>query len=210
VRNVALARVEWWTLLVVGVFVPVLVDRIDPSHSVALVVLALLALVVFTLRNRRLAGMAIVAVGVLANLTVLVLNDGMPVRRDALVSAGLATQQELDRVEIAGVQRLERPGDRLVALGDVIPLRATSQVLSIGDLVILVGLADVAANLLTGTRRKQTSSTDDESPSDDVRIDLTVDVPERPRVRGRSRERTIPDFEPILVDLPILVGAGAP
>jgi hypothetical protein len=221
VRNVALARVEWWSLLVVGVLVPVLVDRIAPAHSVGLVVLALVALIAFTIRNKHLAGMAIVAIGVCANLTVLVLNDGMPVRREALVSAGLASEQEVDHVEISGVQRLERSGDRMVFLADVIPLAATKQVLSIGDLVILVGLANVAANLLTGTRRLQDTGSDD-TPNhegarvrDDVRIDLTVD--ERPRSRSRARERTIPDFEPIVVEdvaprrdlaAPTLVGAA--
>src|SRR5215213_9403182 len=158
VRNLGLAHVQWWPLLLAGVAVPVLVDRGEPSHAVAFVSLSLAALIVFTLRNRAIVGMTIVAIGLSANLAVVVINDGMPVRRDALVDAGLARVDEVDRVEIAGVQRLERDGDQLGFLADVIPLRETRQVLSFGDLVILAGLADVAANLLLGRRRPASDS----------------------------------------------------
>ena len=50
----------------VGIVLPVFVSRLDPSHSVALIVVALISLVVFTRRNRHLLGMGIVAIGVLA------------------------------------------------------------------------------------------------------------------------------------------------
>jgi hypothetical protein len=199
VRNIGLARLQWWGLLVVGVAVPVLVNRADPSRGVALVVLSLGALIAFTLRNRALTGMSIVAIGLCANLAVVLLNDGMPVRRDALVAAGLASADEVDRVEIAGVQRLEQDGDVLLFLADVIPLPETNQVLSFGDLVILAGLADVAANLLLARRRETASPA---RPSQRPR-----DKPARAPV---SRERAIPEFEPIVLDEPthVLVGVG--
>jgi Family of unknown function (DUF5317) len=200
-RNIGLARIEWWGLLVAGVAVPVLIDHAEPSRAVTFVTLSLLALIVFSARNRALTGMTIVAIGLCANLTVVVLNDGMPVRRDALVAAGLATADEVDRVEISGVQRLERDGDRVTFLGDVIPLEETSQVLSFGDLIILAGLADVAANLLLGRRRD--ADADASSPP----TDPPPDSPER-----ASRARTIPEFEPIVLDEPaharVLVGAA--
>jgi hypothetical protein len=139
-----------------------------------------------------------------ANVAVVVLNDGMPVRRDALVSAHLATADEVDRVEISGVQRLERDGDRLLFLGDVIPLPETNQVLSFGDLIILAGLADVAANLLLGRRRATAAKTARPAPP----------PPTEPPAREPVRARNIPDFEPIVLDEPapapvrVLVGAS--
>jgi hypothetical protein len=189
-RNLGRAHASWWGLLVVGVTLPALVSRIDPSGAVVLVVVALVALVVFARRNRHLLGMGIVAIGVTANLTVVVLNNGMPVRTDALVDAGLAEVHEVDRVEISGVQRLERDGDVAVFLGDIIPLRATKQVLSIGDLVILAGLGTVASNLL----RNRTRAATPPAPK------------ARPPQPPRRRERHIPDFEPIELDDVLLRG----
>jgi uncharacterized protein DUF5317 len=207
VRNLGLARIEWWGLLVVGVAVPVVVDHTEPSRAVTFVTVSLLALILFAVRNRALTGMTIVAIGLCANAGVMVLNDGMPVRRDALVAAGLATSDEVNRVEISGVQRLERDGDRLLFLADVIPLAETNQVLSFGDLIILAGLADVAANLLLARRRPSAASSSRPSPPPPARAPSTrAPVP---------RARNIPDFEPIVVDDPapaparVLVGAGA-
>jgi hypothetical protein len=205
-RNLGLARIEWWGLLVVGVTVPVIVDHAEPSRAVTFVTLSLLALVVFAIRNRTLTGMSIVAIGLCANVAVVVLNDGMPVRRDALVAAGLATADEVDRVEISGVQRLERDGDRLLLLADVIPLAETSQVLSFGDLIILAGLADVSANLLLARRRPAAAS--------GARPSQPPPAPAPPARAAVPRARNIPDFDPIVVDEPtpetarVLVGAG--
>ena len=194
-RNLSLAHASWWGLLAVGIVLPVFVSRLDPSHSVALIVVALISLVVFTRRYRHLLGMGIVAIGVLANLTVVVLNSGMPVRADALVDAGLAEAHEVDRVEISGVQRLERDGDVAVFLADVIPLRATKQVLSIGDVIILVGLGTVASNLL----RNRTRATTPSKPK------------ERESPAPKRRERHIPDFDPIeLVDDEVLLRVREP
>jgi hypothetical protein len=205
VRNLGHIRIDWWPLLVVGVFVPVVVRHAEPSRAVALVTLSLLALVVFTLRNRAMVGMSIVAVGLGANLFVLVVNEGMPVGRDALVAAGLASSDEVDRVEIAGVQRLERDGDQLVFLGDVIPLPETEQVLSFGDLVILAGLADVAANLLLGRRRPTVASGRPSEPESGPR------APVAPRDSSGATAAPITSRpDPVELDEPVhvLVGAG--
>lgn len=189
IRNLGTARAFWWGLLVVGVVLPVLVSRADPGRGVPLVALALVALIVFARRNRHLLGMGVVAVGVAANLLVLVVNDGMPVRRDALVDAGLAESIDVDYVEISGVQRLERDDDTLMFLADIIPLRATNQVLSVGDVVILAGLGIVSANLIRGRTRAATPPSARAAPAAE------------PRSGGKHRrERQIPDFEPIVLD----------
>ena len=62
VRNIGSARIQWWGMLVVGVAIPVLVNRTDPARGVALVVLSLIALIAFAIRNRALTGMSIVVV----------------------------------------------------------------------------------------------------------------------------------------------------
>src|SRR5690606_37241575 len=112
------------------------------------------ALFAFALRNVRTAGMSVLAIGVLANLVPTFVNNGLPVRPEALVVAGIVEPDELDRVEQRGARRLEEPTQQLRFLGDVIPLPETSQVLSFGDLIVLVGLADVTANLTRMRRRR--------------------------------------------------------
>lgn len=214
VRNLALTRVEWPWMLVVGVVLPVLVDRTDPPHGVPLVVVGLLALIAFARRNAHLVGMGVVTIGVLCNLTVVVLNGGMPVRGDALVEAGLAEAHELSRVEIPGVQRLERESDVLVALADIVPVPETRQVLSFGDLIIVVGLADVAANLLLRRERAASEEQDDEPTQHERRAQVVrptrVHRPRPTPVSRAPRTRHIPEFEPITLDddvAPVLVGA---
>jgi hypothetical protein len=74
-------------------------------------------------------------------------------------------------------------------------------VLSFGDLVILVGLADVAANLLLARRRPTAEaggSTDEP--------DAPPPAPGVPDGGAPARARRhIPQFEPILVDEPVRV-----
>lgn len=161
------APVRAKTLLLLGVVIPALADRFTREVAVPLVVFALAALFVFALANVRLVGMSVMAVGILANLLATFLNHGMPVRQDALVAAGLATSEEVARVELDGARRLEEPTHRLRILGDIIPLEETGQVLSFGDLVILVGLADITANLTLRRRRRAAEEPDeDELPAE--------------------------------------------
>jgi hypothetical protein len=204
VRNLGGIRIDWWPLLVVGVTLPVVVRHTEPSRAVPLVTLSLLALIAFTLRNRAIVGMSVVAIGLGSNLLVLVANDGMPVRADALVAAGLARADEVDRVDIAGVQRLERDGDQFVFLADVIPLPETEQVLSFGDLVILAGLADVAANLLLGRRRPAAESDRPSEPEPAPRRAL----PSRDDAPGAAATPGTRRPDPVDEPVHVLVGAG--
>jgi hypothetical protein len=152
------------SLLVVGIGVPALAEQFTRDVAVPLVIGGMAALFVFALANVRIAGMSVLAIGVLANLLPTFLNGGLPVRPQALVEAGIVQADELDRVEVRGARRLEEPTQQLRFLGDVIPLPETSQVLSFGDLIVLVGLADVTANLTLARRRRRAGRA--ESPAD--------------------------------------------
>ena len=106
----------------------------------------------FAFRNIRLAGMAVVSVGIIANLVPIVLNGATPVRPEALVEAGMVDAADLDRVTLSGPYELSDADTSLASLGDTIPLPFAKQVVSFGDLIILVGIADVLANLLARRR----------------------------------------------------------
>lgn len=142
---------EWvpplWEALVGGVVLTVLVDLVPWSGPVMtfLSIVATAALLGFAVVNVRIGGMVLVVAGLGLNLLVTVLNWGMPVSTSALVSAGIVTEAQVDSVVLNGGRTAD--GSILGFLGDVIPL-PWGQVISIGDVLILVGLALVVASIL--------------------------------------------------------------
>jgi energy-coupling factor transporter transmembrane protein EcfT len=110
----------------------------------ALLIVSFVLLVVFTVANLRTAGFALILVGVVLNLAVIALNGGMPVDRDALLASDQAdTLIPLVR-EQGAKHHLARSDDRLLFLGDVIPVPAPlRQAISIGDLFTYGGVAFV-------------------------------------------------------------------
>ena len=60
---------------------------------------------------------------------------------------------DLEHVTLSGPYELSDAGTSIASLGDTIPLSFAKQVVSFGDLIILVGIADVLANLLAQRRR---------------------------------------------------------
>lgn len=95
----------------------------------------------FAILNLRTPGFPLILVGILLNLTVISLNLGMPVDGDALVASGQADTLTM-LVEGGGAKHhLASPDDRLLFLGDVIPVRPLEQVVSVGDLFTYGGVA---------------------------------------------------------------------
>jgi len=89
-------------------------------------------LVAFALANARLPGMILVAAGLAANMTVMALDGGMPVRG---VAAG---------AHLGLRHHPEGPGDRLRGLADVVHLGWLDQTVSAGDVCLSLGAATVA------------------------------------------------------------------
>jgi hypothetical protein len=140
-------RVQAWWLLLLGVSLQLAAARLDlggPGMENAVVVAGYVSLLVFAAFNRSLVGMGIVAVGLAANALVIGINGGMPVRPAAVAAAG---------VNYGRLHHPEGPGDRLSWLGDVIPARPLHLVVSFGDLILAVGVADVVAHALHRRRR---------------------------------------------------------
>ncbi len=100
-----------------------------------------LALLAFA--NRTRPGMAVVGVGILANLAVILLNRGMPVSVEAIRASGFSGS--LGTVMSGDVfHRLFGSGTRLPLLGDVLPIpgpRGVRSIGSIGDVLMLSGIA---------------------------------------------------------------------
>ena len=177
-QNLSGLRVDYWQLLAVGVTIPLLVAWVDPPGGALFVALALISLIAFALMNFRLAGMGVVAFGLFLNLVPIVVNGAMPVSPEAMVNADLAPNVgAAELLKLQAPREIQQAGDRLVFLGDIIPIGILDQVLSFGDLVLLVGLADVVANRVRRRYREE-----------DVQV---VELPAQPGVEpALSNRRT--------------------
>jgi hypothetical protein len=137
-------------LLVVGVGLQ-LVSGLLTDVSVGLVLLSYVALLAFCALNLRLIGMGVVLVGLAMNSLVIAVNGGMPVRRSAVVAADIAGYDDLPDIKLKGKRHFEDEDDRLMFLADIVPVPVLHEVLSFGDLVMSVGVADALVHLLRPT-----------------------------------------------------------
>ena len=147
-------RFRLWPLLVAGVVLqlPVL-DRLGFGG----LLLSYAFLLGFAVANLRYVGMALVMIGITLNVVTIALNRGMPVRRDAIVQAGMYPRSAVDDLHLDRKHHLERPGDRVMFLSDIVPLPVPElrSVLSMGDLVMSIGVADILVHLLRPARRRR-------------------------------------------------------
>ena len=137
-----------WPLLLAGLAAQPLSGRLDGDVSTVLLVGSYALLLAFALANVAVVGMWLVATGIALNLVVIAANSGMPVRPSALRAAGVVDAGAVSGLPLAAKHHLERPSDRLVVLADIIPVSPLREVVSFGDVVMAVGVADVVVHLL--------------------------------------------------------------
>jgi uncharacterized protein DUF5317 len=149
-QHLADRRFRGAPLLVAGLVVQAASGRVGGDDlAVPLVVVSYVLLLAFVAANLRLVGMGVVFVGLLLNFTTIVVNGGMPVRRSAIVAAGIKEWDELDGNLVLDQKRhLERPDDGLMSISDIVPVPGFRYVLSFGDIAMSVGVADVIVHLL--------------------------------------------------------------
>ncbi|MFN2615337.1 MAG: DUF5317 family protein [Actinomycetota bacterium] len=107
-------------------------------------VIAFLAVNVARARGGVRAGLLIAAIGWLLNFVVIAINAGMPLSRWAWEHSGQSGPIEAGKGGFFKVVEAH-PGTTFRFLGDVIPLRVVTQVLSIGDILLLAGIVVVIA-----------------------------------------------------------------
>jgi len=145
--NLGEATFRVWPLLVAGVLVQAAAAFASPA-AVTLILVSYATLLVFTAINFRQVGMGVVFIGIALNFIVIAANGGMPVRSDAIIRAGIAGRDDLRRLDFGSKRHLETSGDRVTFLSDIVPVPGATEVLSFGDLVMSVGVADVLVHLL--------------------------------------------------------------
>jgi hypothetical protein len=132
--------------------------RVVPSDLAPLAMgLALAVLLAFVLSNAHVTGIVVIGLGLLLNLVAVVLNNGLPVRGEALVAAGVVQRADLAATSVTAPRHLETRHDRLAVLGDVLPIKSAHAVLSFGDLIVIAGAADAVRELARRRRRSWTA-----------------------------------------------------
>ncbi len=112
-----------------------------------LLVFSNVLLLAFVARNVVLRGMSIVLIGIACNAIVIALNQGMPVK--------FPPEWKHESWAEATVKHHPRErGDKLLGLSDIIIVRhPVNNILSFGDLILAVGVCDVAYNASRNPKR---------------------------------------------------------
>jgi hypothetical protein len=122
-----------------------------------LLFLALAGLLGVARANGQLAGVPLLALGLLANLLVLVLNFGVPVHERTLARAGIAVERPVaHRPDAEHV--MDGPGTRLALLGDQFAVRPLRAVVSFGDVAEMAGLFLLVQALVLGSASREEDS----------------------------------------------------
>jgi len=130
----------------------------------------------FAARNLVLRGMGIVLIGIACNALVITLNQGMPFKVPAEWQHESWTQSSVKH-------HPQQSDDKLRFLSDTIVLKEPfDSVISFGDLILLVGLCDVAYNASRKPKRRGFDRSSRSERSDP--IDLTVDDRTSHRTNG--------------------------
>jgi hypothetical protein len=150
-EGLALVGFRWGGLAIAGLAVQLaifgpLADRVGDLGP-PLYVASTLAVLGAVIRNIRITGMALVAVGAACNLVAILANGGrMPADPGALAAAGLARDGGFSN-SVASADPALRPLTDVFALPAGVPL---ANVFSVGDVLIGLGIAVVIAILMRG------------------------------------------------------------
>jgi hypothetical protein len=145
-RRVEGLRLRWWGLAPIGLLMQAIpLPTSSPGWrtvGVSLLIASFPVLIVLALANIRIAGMALILLGLVLNLTVIAANRGMPVTRHAILASGQS--RFLDDVpRHRGTKHyLAKQGDILLEpLADVIAIgRPINDVVSVGDCAVYAGM----------------------------------------------------------------------
>ncbi len=146
-------RVHAPVALVVAISSSLALDHYSFRIASIIAMAGMAAAAVLAVRNIQLVGIFVVGVGIVANLLPIAANGAVPVRADALVEAQIVMKSDLPLATLSGSRQFTDDSTILGGLGDTIPIRPTKQVVSYGDLILMVGLADLMANAMHRRRR---------------------------------------------------------
>lgn len=150
-------RINHWPVLVLGAVLSLAVG-LDTNMLAGRFALgiSLALLLAGCLLNRHIAGASVAAIGMAANLGVLLVNGYVPVSEGAVVAAGIIDFDGIDRVLLGAARRWSDDATIAAWLGSAIPLAPLRDVITLGDLLTAAGLANVGFRLMwPGARELQ-------------------------------------------------------
>jgi hypothetical protein len=132
-------RLRWQGLAILGLGLQML---LWPGGGWPLVYLyvSFAILATFALVNIRTTGVSLILIGIALNFLVIVLNEGMPVSRVAIVESGQADSLDELVSEGGAKHHLASEEDHLRFLGDVIAIPQLQQAISFGDVFTYGGV----------------------------------------------------------------------
>lgn len=143
-ERLAATKFRWPWLVVLGLGVQIAVDVwsprwLDDGTGVIVLLVSNAFVAAFLVANARLPGVAFAAIGMLLNVIVIAANGAMPVARGALETAGYGS----DISDLGN--KHEFLGDETVLpwLADVIPIPLLRSVISLGDVALAIGIAQL-------------------------------------------------------------------
>ncbi|MGI9605019.1 MAG: DUF5317 family protein [Acidimicrobiales bacterium] len=148
--GVVQTRLRGKGFLVSGITATLVLVVIDPSHSMVWLALSFVSFIAFAVANLTLTGMIVMLIGISMNLLPVLANGAVPVSELALTSAGVVNED--GTAQIDGPRESTATANRFDSFGDVIPVPGFGKVISLGDLVILVALADIVMNMYLSAR----------------------------------------------------------
>lgn len=148
--HAANANLLWPWMLAVVVSLDLVARALGPGGAsaslwlVAVLVVHQGLLLAFIVVNVLRPGMPVVLVGTLCNAAAVLANSGMPVSGGAIRWLGGSTET----VAFADSHHLVTPLTRLVGLTDLVPIPLARSVVSVGDVLVVIGLALVIDGIL--------------------------------------------------------------
>ncbi len=149
-------RPRWWGLVILGLgiqFIPLPngASGTDLLIRTAVLALSYSLLLTFALVNVRMPGMFLVVIGLACNMTVIVVNGGMPASAQALIASGQEDVVAYVREQGADKHHLLTDDDQLTFLADVIAVpQPIGQAVSVGDILVYAGLTWLVVATMRG------------------------------------------------------------
>jgi hypothetical protein len=196
-------EIHWGWLLAGGLAIQLGLEYLTMPreywHSIGfgLLVASYVLILAFCARNLVLRGMGIVLIGIACNTLVIALNQGMPVKFPP-------EWRNQSWTEATVKHHPQQSGEQLLILSDIIILKHPYDVVfSFGDLIIAVGICDVAYNASRNPRRQrrrvrnasdtsQASGSTEPTEPTPWKSRLAVDEPD-PRVEANDASDALAD-----------------
>jgi len=147
-----------WFLLPLGLALQLAaIGSAGSTWPFVLVLLSFACLFAFAVANLGVTGFWMIALGLFLNAFALGLNHGMPIGRKALVHTGNNASV------YPALHHVQRSSDKLLILGDVVPISPIGEIVTFGDLILAVGLVDVIVHLMRPAKRRRDEEDEEEN-----------------------------------------------